>query len=116
MSLLAFLFAALVLAITPGPGIAYVVARTVAGGRPEGLASCLGTALGGLVHVLAAAWGLSLLIAQSAWAFTLVKYVGAAYLVYLGVRMLVRRSPAGALIDFDIGAREEVLDPAHLYS
>lgn len=105
MSLLAFLFAALVLAITPGPGIAYVVARTVAGGRPEGLASCLGTAL-----------GLSLLIAQSAWAFTLVKYVGAAYLVYLGVRMLVRRSPAGALIDFDIGVREEVLDPAHLYS
>lgn len=97
MSLLAFLFAALVLAITPGPGIAYVVARTVAGGRPEGLASCLGTALGGLVHVLAAAWGLSLLIAQSAWAFTLVKYVGAAYLVYLGVRMLVRRSPADAL-------------------
>lgn len=97
MSLLAFLFAALVLAITPGPGIAYVVARTVAGGRPEGLASCLGTALGGLVHVLAAALGLSLLIAQSAWAFTLVKYVGAAYLVYLGVRMLVRRSPADAL-------------------
>lgn len=97
MSLLAFLFAALVLAITPGPGIAYVVARTVAGGRPEGLASCLGTALGGLVHVLAAALGLSLLIAQSAWAFTLVKYVGAAYLVYLGVRMLVRRSPVDAL-------------------
>lgn len=52
MSLLAFFFAALVLAITPGPGIAYVVARTVAGGRPEGLASCLGTALGGLVHVV----------------------------------------------------------------
>lgn len=97
MSLLAFLFAALVLAITPGPGIAYVVARTVAGGRPEGLASCLGTALGGLVHVLAAALGLSLLIAQSAWAFHLVKYVGAAYLVYLGVRMLARRSPADAL-------------------
>lgn len=97
MSLLTFLFAALVLAITPGPGIAYVVARTVAGGRPEGLASCLGTALGGLVHVLAAALGLSLLIAQSAWAFTLVKYVGAAYLVYLGVRMLVRRSPADVL-------------------
>ena len=57
-----------------------------------------------------------MLIAQSAWAFTLVKYVGAAYLVYLGVRMLVRRSPADALIDFDIGVREEVLDPAHLYS
>ena len=58
MSLLAFVFAAVVLAITPGPGIAYVVARTVAGGRTEGLASCLGTGIGGLVHVLAAAFGL----------------------------------------------------------
>lgn len=92
MSLLAFVFAAIVLAITPGPGIAYVVARTVAGGRKEGLASCLGTGLGGLVHVLAAAFGLSMLIAQSVWAFNLVKYLGAAYLVYLGVRMLLRRN------------------------
>ena len=95
MSLLAFILAALLMAITPGPGIAYVVARTVAGGRAEGLASCLGTALGGLVHVLAAALGLSLLIAQSAWAFNVLKYVGAAYLVYLGVRMLLRRPAAG---------------------
>lgn len=97
MSLFAFIFAALVLAITPGPGIAYVVARTVAGGRPEGLASCLGTGLGGFVHVLAAAFGLSLLIAQSTWAFNLVKYVGAAYLVYLGVRMLVRHDQTDTL-------------------
>ena len=94
MSLLAFAFAALVLAVTPGPGIAYVVARTIAGGRPEGLASCLGTGLGGFVHVGAAALGLSLLVAQSALAFGLIKYVGAAYLVYLGVRMLMRRQPA----------------------
>lgn len=94
MSLLAFIFAALVLAITPGPGIAYVVARTVAGGRAEGLASCLGTGLGGLVHVAAAALGLSLLIAQSALAFNLVKYLGAAYLVYLGIRMLTRKEPS----------------------
>ena len=71
MSLLAFAFAALVLAVTPGPGIAYVVARTIAGGRPEGLASCLGTGLGGFVHVGAAALGLSLLVAQSALAFGL---------------------------------------------
>jgi threonine/homoserine/homoserine lactone efflux protein len=91
MSLIAFFIAAIVLAITPGPGIAYVVARTVAGGRSEGLASCVGTGLGGLVHVLAAAAGLSLFIAQSALAFNLVKYVGAAYLVYLGVRMLWRK-------------------------
>ena len=106
MSLLVFFFAAVVLAITPGPGIAYVVARTVAGGRSEGLASCLGTGLGGLVHVLAAAFGLSLLIAQSAWAFNLVKYVGAAYLVYLGVRMLLRRNPDGEALTLDAkGAR-----------
>ena len=58
-----FLIAALVLAITPGPGIAYVVARTVSGGRKEGLASCLGTGLGGLIHVMASALGVSLIIA-----------------------------------------------------
>ena len=91
MSFLAFLAAAIVLAITPGPGIAYVVARTVAGGRTEGLASCLGTAIGGMFHVLAAALGLSLIVAQSALAFGLVKYLGAAYLVYLGVRLLLRK-------------------------
>ena len=88
----AFLITAIVLAITPGPGIAYVVARTVSGGRKEGLASCFGTGLGGMLHVLAAALGMSLLIAQSALAFAVVKYVGAAYLVYLGVRLLMRKS------------------------
>jgi threonine/homoserine/homoserine lactone efflux protein len=91
MSLLTFLFAALILAVTPGPGIAYVVARTVAGGRSEGLASCLGTGIGGMLHVLAAALGLSLVVAQSALAFNLVKYLGAAYLIYLGIRLLLRR-------------------------
>ena len=94
MSLLAFAFAAVVLAITPGPGIAYVVARTVAGGRAEGLASCLGTGLGGLLHVLAAALGLSLIVAQSALAFAVVKYLGAAYLIYLGLRLLLRGAGA----------------------
>jgi threonine/homoserine/homoserine lactone efflux protein len=78
------------------PGIAYVVARTVAGGRAEGLASCVGTALGGMLHVLATALGLSLVVAQSAVAFDLVKYLGAAYLVYLGVRLLLRKSHAPA--------------------
>jgi threonine/homoserine/homoserine lactone efflux protein len=91
MSFLAFLLTAVLLAVTPGPGIAYVVARTVAGGRAEGLASCIGTGLGGMLHVAAAALGLSLLIAQSALAFSLVKYLGAAYLVYLGVRLLLRK-------------------------
>lgn len=91
MSIIPFLIAAVVLAIIPGPGIAYVVARTVAGGRSEGLASCIGTGLGGLFHVLAAALGLSLVIAQSAIAFNLLKYIGAAYLVYLGIRILLRK-------------------------
>ncbi|MDD2180364.1 LysE family translocator [Acidovorax sp. D2M1] len=97
MSFLAFLLAAVLLAVTPGPGIAYVVARTAAGGRSEGLASCLGTGLGGMLHVLAAAFGLSVLIAQSAVAFTLLKYLGAAYLVYLGIRLWLRREPAAAV-------------------
>src|SRR4051812_30522537 len=88
MSLTTFFIAAIILAITPGPGIAYVVARTVAGGRPEGIASCFGTGIGGLFHVAAAALGLSLIVAKSAIAFSLVKYLGAAYLVYLGIRLL----------------------------
>src|SRR5688572_19657603 len=94
MSFLAFVVAAVILAVTPGPGIAYVVARTVAGGRAEGLASCFGTGIGGMLHVLAAALGLSLIVAQSAVAFDLVKYLGAAYLAYLGLRLLLRRNQA----------------------
>lgn len=111
MSFLAFLVAAVLLAITPGPGLAYVVARTVAGGRSEGLASCVGTAMGGMLHVLAAAFGLSLVIAQSATAFSLVKYVGAAYLIYLGIRLLLRRDtgelPAAVAT---LGARHALLE------
>ena len=94
MSFVAFVIAAIILAITPGPGIAYVVARTSAGGRSEGLASCFGTGIGGMLHVLAAALGLSLIVAQSAVAFNLVKYLGAAYLVYLGIRLLLRKDQA----------------------
>jgi threonine/homoserine/homoserine lactone efflux protein len=111
MSLFAFCMAAAVLAITPGPGMAYVVARTVAGGRQEGLASCLGTGLGGMLHVLAAALGLSLLLAQSAMAFGLVKYVGAAYLIYLGARMLMHKTtPATAGPVSARGARRAFLE------
>lgn len=91
MSFTAFMIAAVVLAMTPGPGIAYVVARTVAGGRSEGLASCVGTGVGGMLHVFAAALGLSLILAQSSTAFLLVKYLGAVYLVYLGIRLLLRQ-------------------------
>ena len=83
---LIFLAAALVIAITPGPGIFYVAARTLAGGRQEGLASSVGTGLGGLVHVLGGAVGVSALVMASAEAFAALKLAGAAYLVWLGVK------------------------------
>src|SRR6202171_4622583 len=87
-----FLAAALVLAITPGPGIFYVLARTLGGGRPEGIHSSLGTFIGGLFHVFAAALGVSAILAASAVAFHTVKYAGAAYLVWLGIRMIRTRN------------------------
>lgn len=90
----AFLIAAAALAFVPGPGIAYVVARTVAGGRAEGIASSVGTAFGGMVHVLASAFGLSLLIAESPMLYASIKYLGAAYLLYLGIRILLTRPSA----------------------
>jgi threonine/homoserine/homoserine lactone efflux protein len=108
---LTFLIAAVVLAITPGPGLAYVVARTVAGGQREGLASCFGTGIGGMLHVIAAAVGLSVLVAQSALAFSVVKYLGAAYLVYLGLRLLLRKDPNNnTLAVASSGARRAFLD------
>src|SRR3984893_19034204 len=83
-----FLAAACILAITPGPGIFYVLARTLAGGTREGMLSSLGTFLGGLVHVVAAALGLSAILATSAAAFLVVKYAGAIYLIWIGIRMI----------------------------
>lgn len=79
-----FLAAALLVAITPGPGIFYVAARTLAGGRAEGLASSFGTGVGGLVHVVAGAVGISAIVMTSAEAFTLLKVAGAVYLIWLG--------------------------------
>ncbi|WP_438397245.1 LysE family translocator [Caballeronia sp. DA-9] len=78
----------------PGPGIAYVVARTVAGGKAGGIASTLGASVGGMFHVLAAALGLSVIVAESALAYGVVKYIGAAYLIYLGIRMLISNAAA----------------------
>ena len=106
----AFLVAALILAVTPGPGLAYVVARTAAGGRAEGLASCVGTGLGGMLHVGAAALGLSVLLAQSAMAFSVVKYIGAAYLVYLGIRLLLSKPASTPLPAASTGPRRALLE------
>src|ERR1700675_4207971 len=87
--LLVFLGAAILLAIAPGPGMLYVLARSLAGGRREGLLSALGTFFGGMVHVFAAAAGVSIILAKSALAFAAVKYLGAAYLCFLGIRMIL---------------------------
>ncbi|MDR6870646.1 threonine/homoserine/homoserine lactone efflux protein [Bosea sp. BE125] len=94
-----YLAAAFLLAITPGPGIFYVAARTLAGGRTEGIASSLGTGLGGMVHVLAGSLGVSALVLASAELFTALKLVGAAYLVWLGWRTFqaARRDAANVL-------------------
>jgi threonine/homoserine/homoserine lactone efflux protein len=89
---LLFFAAALLLAVTPGPGIFYVLARSLAGGRREGIQSSLGTFVGGLFHVFAAALGISAILAASAAAFHTVKYAGAAYLVWLGSRMIRTRN------------------------
>src|ERR1700756_613908 len=85
---LMFATAALLLATAPGPGMLYVLARSLAGGRREGMLSSLGTFVGGMVHVLAAAAGVSVVLARSAVAFATVKYAGAAYLCFLGIRMI----------------------------
>jgi threonine/homoserine/homoserine lactone efflux protein len=87
-----FLAAAILLAVTPGPGIFYVLARTLAGGRREGFQSSFGTFFGGLFHVFAAALGVSAILSASAVAFHTVKYAGAAYLVFLGVKMIRSRN------------------------
>src|SRR5438046_9414277 len=85
--------AAFLLAITPGPGIFYVAARTLAGGRVEGVASSLGTGLGGMAHVMAGSLGISAIVLASAELFTALKLVGAAYLVWLGIRPLRTARP-----------------------
>ena len=81
-----FLAAACLIAAVPGPGIFYVAARTLSEGRASGFASTAGTALGGLVHVVAGSLGISAIILASAELFAVVKFVGALYLVWLGIK------------------------------
>ncbi len=120
-----YVAAALVLAITPGPGIFYVAARTLAGGRAEGLASSLGTGVGGMVHVLAGSLGVSALVLASADLFAGLKLVGAGYLVWLGLRTLrsarlaagigadgaIATAPVGPRRAFVEGVLVEALNP-----
>ena len=95
-TLAVFVLAAVALLITPGPAVLYIVARSVEQGRWAGLVSALGVHVGTLVHVAAAALGLSALLVSSALAFDIVKYLGALYLIYLGVRRLLTSDAAAA--------------------
>jgi threonine/homoserine/homoserine lactone efflux protein len=107
----AFLIAAFVLAVIPGPGMLYVLARSLRSGTQDGLLSSFGTALGGLVHVVAAAFGLSVILATSATAFSLLKWLGAGYLIFLGVKHLLsaHAAEAAALPD---GSAQQSPNPA----
>ena len=95
-TLAVFVLAAVALLITPGPAVLYIVARSVEQGRWAGLVSALGVHVGTLVHVAAAALGLSALLVSSALAFDIVKYLGALYLIYLGIRRLFTSDAAAA--------------------
>ena len=116
---LLFLVAATLLAITPGPGIFYVLSRSLAGGRREGYLSAAGTFAGGLVHVLAAAVGVSAILVASRTAFEILRYAGAAYLIFLGIGMIRTRDTAIENISrqldptrvFRQGILTEVLNP-----
>jgi threonine/homoserine/homoserine lactone efflux protein len=94
-SLLLFITGAVVLLVIPGPAVFYIVGRSIDQGRRAGVISALGIATGALVHVTAAALGLSALLVSSSTAFSVVKYSGAAYLIYLGLEKLYRGDSFG---------------------
>ena len=114
-----FLFAALIIAAVPGPGIFYVAARTLSGGKTAGVASTFGTAIGGFVHVIAGSLGVSAIIPASAQLFTALKLFGALYLVWLGIKAyreaghapLAQNTPTGATRAFREGVLVEALNP-----
>ena len=114
-----FLLAAVIIAAIPGPGIFYVAARTLSGGRAAGIASTFGTALGGLVHVIAGGLGVSAIILASAQLFTTLKLAGALYLVWLGIKTFREAGatppeqiePAGTTRAFRDGVIVEALNP-----
>lgn len=92
-----FCLASVALAVVPGPAVTYIVMHSVDKGRRAGLASAAGVASGGLVHVAAAVVGLSALVASSATAFTVVKLVGAGYLILVGVRRILSKEEGDAV-------------------
>jgi threonine/homoserine/homoserine lactone efflux protein len=119
-SLAVFIAASLVLIVTPGPDMLYVIARGIAQGRATAIVASLGISTGLLVHTTLAAFGLSVLLSRSAAAFMVAKYAGAAYLLYLGVRALRSKeglllpsglSPVGPVVAYRQGFLSNVLNP-----
>lgn len=116
-----FIATASLLVITPGQDTFFILGRSLSGGRAEGIAAALGITVGSVIHTLAAALGLSALLATSPYAFMVVKFAGAAYLIYIGVRALLTRAhapgdPAAAGADgrwsaFRQGVLSNVLNP-----
>ncbi len=117
-----FFSAALAINLSPGPDLIYILSKTIAGGRKVGIASSLGVCSGAMVHVFAAALGLSAILATSAVAFSVVKYAGAAYLIYLGIRALRSKGSTFDTLDattqkttpwqaFKQGALVDILNP-----
>ena len=98
-SLLLFIAASLALLIIPGPAVFYIIARTIEQGRLAGLVSTLGITFASVVHVIFAALGLSALILQSAVMFSVIKYLGAVYLIYLGIKTLLGTHQPAAKIN-----------------
>jgi threonine/homoserine/homoserine lactone efflux protein len=96
-SLTIFITAALILLLTPGPAVLFIVARSLEQGRWAGIVSALGVGAAGVLHVIVAAFGLSALLMQSAIAFGIVKYLGAAYLIFLGMKTLLAKSDISAI-------------------
>lgn len=107
-TLLLFCVTAFALIITPGPNQIYIIARSTSQGRKAGLLSVLGVDTGTLVHVVAASLGLSALLASSALAFSIVKYVGASYLIYLGIRTWLSKADTPELATPELSSGKRV--------
>lgn len=88
----AFILAAFIICVTPGPDMAFVISRSISQGRKYGIATAIGIQLGTIVHILLAVLGLSAILTTSVWAFLILKYIGAAYLIYLGIQTFKNRT------------------------
>jgi threonine/homoserine/homoserine lactone efflux protein len=109
-----FLLAALVILLTPGPAVLYIMARSLDQGRVAGLISVVGIEIGNFVHVLAAVLGLSAILMSSALAFATVKYLGAAYLIYLGLHRLFAHDSVHSVANLQPRSRQRILFQAVL--